>query len=302
MAVLAFTACSKEESADNPLGVDMEEGTGEIRDNTPRVVIPEASGVTVHTGTAANIDLSNTASGYIMVQYTGSKEKIKVQVRHEGGEPYTYDLKSTGEFEVFPLTAGDGNYTVTVNENISGQQYAIVDTAAFTVALSSPQEPFLYPNQYVNFTAESNIVDKGSEIAEGATSELQVVTKVYNYVTENVEYDYDKAENVETFYLPEVDNTLETGKGICFDYASLMTGMLRSQGIPTQLVIGYAGTAYHAWISVYTPETGWIDNMIQFDGKNWIILDPTFASTGDGNPEVTSYIGDGKNYNALFFY
>jgi len=24
---------------------------------------------------------------------------------------------------------------------------------------------------------------------------------------------------------------------------------------------------YHAWISVYTPETGWIDGIIHFDGK-----------------------------------
>ena len=41
--------------------------------------------------------------------------------------------------------------------------------------------------------------------------------------------------------LPSVDETLKTKKGICFDYAALMTAMLRSQGIPTKLEIGYQG-------------------------------------------------------------
>ncbi len=34
-----------------------------------------------------------------------------------------------------------------------------------------------------------------------------------------------------------------------------MTAMLRSQGIPTKLEIGYSGEAYHAWIST------WIDGV-----------------------------------------
>ena len=53
-----------------------------------------------------------------------------------------------------------------------------------------------------------------------------------------------------------VAGLLEKKSGICFDYAALMTGMLRSQGVPCKLVVGYAGTVYHAWISVWTAEHG----------------------------------------------
>ncbi len=299
---LILSGCS--DAISEQLGGSTQEETpaGPVRDNTPSVLTPTAPGTNAITGNASTVDISNVNSGYVMVKYAGTKEKIKVQIRFEGGEPYTYDLTTSGEYEVFPLTTGDGSYTLTVNENISGQQYAVVDTASFTVALTSEQEPFLYPNQYVNFTESSQIVAKGSELAEGTYTDLDVVQNVYSFVTDNVTYDYDKAENVQTFYLPNVDETLSTKKGICFDYASLMTAMLRSQGIPTQLVIGYAGTAYHAWISVYTPETGWLDNVIQFDGQEWVLLDPTFASTGGSNPGLAEYIGDGTNYNALFFY
>ena len=48
--------------------------------------------------------------------------------------------------------------------------------------------------------------------------------------------------------------------------------MLRSLGVPCKLVVGYAGAskpAYHAWISVWTEKTGWIDNAIYFDSTGW---------------------------------
>ena len=37
----------------------------------------------------------------------------------------------------------------------------------------------------------------------------------------NISYDEEKARTVESGYLPDVDETLESGKGICFDYAAL---------------------------------------------------------------------------------
>jgi len=72
-----------------------------------------------------------------------------------------------------------------------------------------------------------------------------------------------------------------------------MTGMLRSQGIPCKLVVGYVGTAYHAWISVWSSDQGWIDGVIYFNGVAWQRMDPTLASTG-GNTAV--------NYTVKYIY
>ena len=98
-----------------------------------------------------------------------------------------------------------------------------------------------------------------------------------------------------------MDATLASGKGICFDYASLMTAMLRSQGIPTRLDVGYSGTAYHAWISVYLKESGLVSGIIEFDGKNWTLMDPTLAAS-NSSKEVKKYIGDGSNYTVKYVY
>ncbi|MBQ2868224.1 MAG: transglutaminase domain-containing protein, partial [Firmicutes bacterium] len=95
---------------------------------------------------------------------------------------------------------------------------------------------------------------------------------------------------------------LEEKKGICFDYAAMMTAMLRSQDVPCKLVVGYAGTAYHAWINVWTEESGWIDAVVFFDGKTWQRMDPTFASSAKQSEAIMKYIGDGSNYTAKYFY
>ena len=117
----------------------------------------------------------------------------------------------------------------------------------------------------------------------------------------NVTYDYDEAQTVQSGYLPDIDEVLETGKGICIDYAALMTSMLRSQRIPTRMEVGYAGTAYHAWLSTYITDIGWVNGIIEFDGSDWSLMDPTFAST-TGAEELQSFIGDGSNYSVKYIY
>jgi transglutaminase-like putative cysteine protease len=159
----------------------------------------------------------------------------------------------------------------------------------------------LYPNAYVNFNASSKAVQKGQELATGANTDLEVVQNVYHYVIQNITYDHEKAATVQSGYIPVVDNTLATGTGICFDYASLMGSMLRSQGIPTRLEIGYAGTEYHAWISVYVPDVGWVDDIIQFDGTKWTLMDPTLASYANAKI-VKKYLEDSTYYQLKYKY
>ena len=89
---------------------------------------------------------------------------------------------------------------------------------------------------------------------------------------------------------------------ICGALASLMTGMVRSLGIPCKLVVGYAGSAYHAWISIWTEESGWVDNVIFFNGTSWQRMDPTFASSGKQSASIMAYIGDSKNYTTKYLY
>ena len=80
-----------------------------------------------------------------------------------------------------------------------------------------------------------------------------------------------------------------------------MTAMLRSQQIPTRMEVGYAGTAYHAWISTYIEDVGWVNGIIEFDGTDWKLMDPTFA-TNSSSDSLKEFIGDGSNYTMKYKY
>ena len=267
---------------------------------------PEASGKLTQTSSRVTIDYSNTTDGYVMVKCSGNNKKLMVQVfgpsYSTNSTKYTYNLNAD-EWTTFPLSDGNGSYKVTVYENTSGKKYASLLSASFNVTLADEFAPFLRPNQYVNYEENAeNSIAKAAELTKGIDDPLEKVEAIYKFVVNNITYDKQKAKTVQSGYLPVLDDTLSTGKGICFDYAALMTGMLRSQGVPCKLVVGYAGTAYHAWISVWTEETGWVDGVVFFDGSTWQRMDPTFISSGKNSTAIQKYVGNGSNYNAMYLY
>ena len=266
----------------------------------PQIPTAEPSGILQKASDTAVIDYSHAEDGYVMVCYTAQTEqRLKVLVKGPA-TTYSYNLPQA-EWTVFPLSDGNGGYQVGVYENTTGSKYATVLFAEFDVTLGDEFAPFLRPNQYVNYSDTTNAVVKGLELTAGLEHPLDKVDAVYHFVISTLSYDTEKAGTVKSGYLPDLDAVLAAQKGICFDYAALMTAMLRSQGIPCKLVVGYAGEIYHAWISVWTEDTGWIDGIIFFDGQIWKRMDPTFAASGQLDPEIMDYIENG-NYIAKYLY
>ena len=88
------------------------------------------------------------------------------------------------------------------------------------------------------------------------------------------DFDYDpKATTIDT----RLQDVLEKRRGVCQDFAHLLIGCLRSLGLACRYVSGYLRTdpqpgkprllgadASHAWVSVFCPQTGWLD----FDPTN----------------------------------
>ena len=265
---------------------------------------PSAPGTAVKKNASAIMDYSNAKDGYVMIKWTGEAVKVAVQVTGPNNpEKYTYYLRTDGEYDVLPLSDGDGTYKFVVCKNVSGTKYASVLSASISVKLSDGLAPFLRPNQYVNYTENSEVVKKAQKLVKDTEDNLGKVRAVYNWVVTNLSYDYDKARTVQSGYLPDVDKVMEEKKGICFDYAALMSSMLRSQGVPVKLVVGYTRTGeYHAWINVWSEESGWMDSVIYFDGSAWKLMDPTFASTGKQSQSIMEYIGNTANYKERFTY
>jgi len=274
--------------------------------NAPAVssmTLPVASGTDVRKNAKAEIDVSNMKDGYVMIKYLGGNNaNLRVLITGPSKVQYTYHLKSDATFEVFPLSDGNGAYNIGVYRNVSGNQFSTEFTTSISVTLKDAFAPFILPNQYVNYNANTLAVKKAAELVAPGDATLKKVEKIYNHVVNNFTYDKELAATVKSGYVPNLDRVWNARKGICFDYASVTAAMLRSQNIPTKLVVGYAGTVYHAWISVWTPETGWVEGVIFFDGKDWKLMDPTYASSSNSSDSVMQFIGDGKNYATRFLY
>ena len=276
------------------------DSSGQKRTDAYASLVPTASGETCYGDDSVSIDASNISDGYVMVRYTGHSEKAKAQITIPDGTVYTYTIKGS-DYNTFPLTGGNGDYTLKVYEWVVNNSYALAFSQALSVSLNDEFKPFLYPNQYVWFTGDSQVIALGRELSDQSADDLDYVQNSYYYVIRNISYDNDKAENTPTDYVPDIDTILEEKKGICFDYASLMAALLRSQSIPTKLEVGYSGEAYHAWISVYLTEYVWVDNIIEFDGKDWVLMDPTLAAN-NSSKAVAKYIGDGSKYTVKYSY
>ncbi|MDR2196792.1 MAG: transglutaminase-like domain-containing protein [Coriobacteriales bacterium] len=295
MAMLLLASCSGQASSGS-------QTSGAPRDNAPVVLAVEQPGSATTGDENAILDYSNASEGYVCAASRLDDTLVKVLVDAPDGTQYQYSIKQEDSYITIPLSAGSGTYLMGVYEHVTGETYAALFSQEISVEIADENRPFLYPNQYVDFAAGDQSVQLGQQVTDGAFTEVDAADDIYMWVVENISYDYDKAAEVQPGYLPNNDDTLAAGKGICFDFASLTASMMRSQRLPTKLEIGYAGEAYHAWIEVYTADQGTIRREIEFVGNSWVRLDPTFDSAGRGTGSITQIIGDGSSYQTMFSY
>lgn len=266
----------------------------------PTIYATTADGVLTSVTEKAIIDYSHTSDGYVMAKYTGGASKVKVQITYPNGGNYSYDLNTYGNYEAYPLTGGNGSYTVLVAENVSGTAYAAAASCSINVSIANSTAPYLRPSHMVSFSYGDVPVTKASQVCAGASTTLQKVERIYDWVVQNVNYDHAFAATVTSGYVASPAKIINEKKGICYDYAVGIAAMLRSQGIPTQVVFGnVTNVGYHAWVNVYTPESGWVCGVIYFDGTSWRRMDPTIASSNRNNNAIYDFINNNSNYYSI---
>ena len=206
---------------------------------------PAAGGNEQRSG-KMKLDVSFLSEGYFLAAIQKpSNHRLKLRVVKDG-ETLTYDLNSNGDYEVFPLQLGNGDYEVSLYENVSGKKYSQEGRISLSVRTRLPGVCFLYPNQYVNYTQFSEAVAKAGELCAGKGPK-EAYAIICDFMKNNFVYDYIKAVTVQAGQLPDIDNSYAKRMGVCQDLSAITVCMLRTQGIPSRLIIGYADNQYHAW-------------------------------------------------------
>lgn len=229
-----------------------------------------------HEKPAEEICTDYTDTGLLRISYTSETDaRLKLQVLKDGNT-IAYNLKGDGSIEDFSLQYGNGEYTARIMQNVKDDEYVVVTSKTFDVTLKNEQDVYLNSIQNVNWNYDKKPIQdirfmvstsltglEDAKLLSGCSEEL------YQYVTENIQYDSAKVFNLMYDYLPDIEKTYIEGSGICYDYASLYAAMLRSIGIPAKLVKGYTlqnPDVYHAWNEVYI-------------GGEWVVIDTTLDAS-----------------------
>jgi len=156
----------------------------------------------------------------------------------------------------------------------SGESYqvlsAVTNPSAQELIEAGTDYPDRIEQRYTQLPASTpdRIGEQTAELLDSADTPYEAARITEQWLKENKEYslDVERPEgNIADAFLFEME------AGYCTYYATTMATMLRSQGIPARLAVGYnageptgdgeyvvRGLNSHAWVEVYFPEVGWV--------------------------------------------
>ncbi|MBO3387322.1 transglutaminase domain-containing protein [Clostridium perfringens] len=178
------------------------------------------------------------------------------------------------EYEAF-----HNEYKDVISKNIDSAVESNKEPKSENVVESNRNVINLYNGVTLEQGIKSNeaINKKAKELTKNAKSSREKAKRIYTWISENINYDDNKAENISektSEYRSGAIEAFETRKGICFDYSCLYVAMAREAGLKVRIVTGegFNGKEWgpHSWNEVYLPEK-----------NQWITVDPTFGKAGN---------------------
>ncbi|GIQ67188.1 transglutaminase domain-containing protein [Xylanibacillus composti] len=227
------------------------------------------------------------AGGVVQVNLPPTADLAKIKIRISKGEQqYTYDA---GSYNIFPLQMGDGNYSIMLLEQVTGNKYRLLKGQQVTYKAQTPEEVYQQSIQNIQWDESMDVIEKAAALTEKLETDEEKIKAIYQYVVSNITYDYEKAKSVKSGYIPSVEQTYESKSGICYDYAAIFAAMLRSVDIPTKLVMGHRSdiSEYHAWNEVYLKEK-----------DEWRTIDTTYDAAFIGKQVQSSMYQNSDLYTS----
>lgn len=129
---------------------------------------------------------------------------------------------------------------------------------------------------------EEDIKNLAEKLTENETGNYRKALRIYEWVCENIYYDSDSIYETSNNAPYVASDVLEERRAVCLGYANLYAALLRSIGIPCNVVTGYAlgvDTGITQWDNenIHTTEANHAWNEVYVDNR-WVIVDTTWGS------------------------
>jgi transglutaminase-like putative cysteine protease len=156
----------------------------------------------------------------------------------------------------------------------SGESYQVVSAVTNPTSQELVEAGTEYPDRIVERYTQlpestpNRVGEQTAELVSEAETPYEAALTAQQWLRTNREYSLDVNRpdgNIADAFLFEMD------AGYCTYYATTMVTMLRTQGIPARMAVGYnagepveddryavRGLNSHAWVEVYFPEIGWV--------------------------------------------
>ncbi len=237
-------------------------------------------------------------SGYISASGAVKSAAVILSTPQEGVESRNV-VSGTSGFSWKVVKNKFGNDQISLEwTNPSGKVDYVVETTVVSNAKTAASEKQLSSNpEYLKENRQIIFTDEMRKIAFPYENSLKKAAELTIFVNRYVDYDLNLAGQ-----LKASDWVLANRRGVCVEYANLLSSLLKISGIPSRYIVGYAYSNVqnkligHTWVEVLAVDGTWIP----FD-PTWLqggYLDATHIKTANGidanQTELLSYFGLGS--------
>ncbi|MCL6592904.1 MAG: hypothetical protein K6T31_02930, partial [Alicyclobacillus sp.] len=234
------------------------------------------------SGTYFDYTVGTPVNGWIAVAGKAHTPGGQVSVVFSsGGQSWLYTVpeQADGSFAAYLRSPYTGWVSVGLVPNLfqqlnqnSSYQWADATTVNVPEAVPSQQHQALFASAMRDYNVQAPYAATAARLAAAAPSLDTAIAAISNVVSETVAYNFTAANNNQVPW-QDAATTWNTRLGVCQDMANLAAAMLSTLGVPVQTLTGMANngvqTESHEW------DQAW-------DGRNWLIFDPTWGAPDDG--------------------
>lgn len=204
---------------------------------------------------------------------------------------YRLPVDSSGHFGALVESPFTGNVSVSLMKNYltlmtqSSTNFSYPIDYQVTVSGQTPsaQLQALLPSSAMDYNMSPQFTTVADTLLENSTSLEGAIAAINNYVAGDISYNNAELAPNAQYIFTDALTTWNEQLGVCENMAQLGAALLRSVGIPTQTVGGYANSAWtkpdfkdtnandaHEWLNVW-------------NGTKWQPFDPTWTAIEDAS-------------------